>query len=440
MMTRIRLIGCCCTLVLLTVSSAAFCVDLPLNAFPSFLYSTPLLDDSHTSSGQSNQNTAEPRVSATIFKPLQAAQRAVRSKNFDAAIAKIREAQAHDVARTDYDNFFISVLLIQSYLGKNDMAELVQALADAVQSKYATSDQKKSGYKFIAGYRFYQKDYNKALDAAKQAQQHGASDTDTMDLIAKTQYRSENYAEAASTMREIVSQQETPDEDSLKRLWQFDLMAKDDAGAASAMEELVALYPKPEYWQIALAPLVRVNSKDPRLQLNVYRLMSDVGALKTSGDYDDMAHIALDLGYPSEAASVLQEALQKNIFSEQRDKDLYEHLLDRSRLRAATDQAELDKSKPADGNGLVQLAAAYMSYGQYDKAGDKIKEAIARGDLKSSDEAYLLLGIAELRINQTADARSAFDKVATSSDTSYSRLAVLWAARTGSWSPRAIQH
>jgi hypothetical protein len=28
----------------------------------------------------------------------------------------------------------------------------------------------------------------------------------------------------------------------------------------------------------------------------------------------------------------------------------------------------MDKSEPADGNGLVQLGAAYMSYGQYDKA------------------------------------------------------------------------
>ena len=340
-------LGCCRAAVLLSVSSATFCQQTDIGTpgwqptnFPNFLYSVPLV----------KQNTAEPGVSTALSKPLQAAQRAIQSKNFDAAIAKIREAQAHPVAKTDYDNFVISVLLIQSYLGKND--------------------------------------------AAKQAQLHGATDADTMDLIAKAQYRSENYAEAASTMREIVSQQRGPDGDSLKRLWQFDLMAKDDAGAASAMEELVALHPKPEYWQIALAPLTHMNAKDPRLQLNVYRLMSDVGALKTAG----------------------------------------------SRQRAATDQAEMDKSESADGNGLVQLAAAYMSYGQYDKAVANIKKGIARGDLKSDDEAYLLLGIAELRMNQTADAQRAFDKVATSSDTGYSRLGALWVVRVRSWSPQAISH
>lgn len=443
-MARISLIGCFCAVVLLGVSGAALCQQMPIgmtnqsiNFTPSFLYSAPLGDNSHTTSGQSKQ--IEPRVSAAISKPLQAAQRAIQSKDFDAAIAKIREAQALPFARTDYDNFAISALLIQSYLGKNDSAGLVQTLADAAQSKYATSDQKEHWYQFIAGYWYQQKDYNKAVEAAKQARQYGASDIDTMDLMAKAQYLSDNYAEAASTMRQVVSQQAKPAEDSLKLLWQCDLKAKDDAGAASAIDGLVALYPKPDYWQVALAPLARASTKDPRLELNVYRLMSEVGALKGAGDYDDMAQLALDQGYPNEAAAVLQEALQKNVFSE-RDQDHYQHLLDRSRQRAAADRAEMDKSEPANGNGLVQLGAAYLSYGQYDKAVANIEKGIARGDLKSADEAHLLLGIAELRMHQAADAQSAFEKVATSSDSGYSRLGALWAARAGSWSPQAIGH
>jgi hypothetical protein len=439
-MTRIELVGCCCAMVLLTASSATLCEQLDIgmtsasfnDVTAAFLYGTPLFDYSRLSK--------QSRVSAAISKPLQAAQRAMQAKDFDEAFTQVKKAQSASGEKTAYDNYVIDVMFMQIYQGKNDQADLVGTLTDTAQSQYATTEQQKIWYKFIAQYWYRQKDYSKALDAAKQAQQHGATDAGTMDLIAKAQYLSENYAEAASMMREIVSQQERPSEDSLKLLWQFDLKAKDDAGAASAIEELVALYPKPEYWQIALAPLARMNIKDARLELHVYRLMSDVGTLKTSRDYDDMALIALDQGYPSEAASVLQEALQRNVFSEQRDKDRYQHLLDRSRQRAATDQPKLDKSEPADGDGLVQLGAAYMSYGRYDKAVANIQEGIARGDLKSSDEAYLLLGIAELRLNQTPDAQRAFNKVATSSDTRYSRLGALWAARSGSWLPHAAQH
>ena len=42
---------------------------------------------------------------------------------------------------------------------------------------------------------------------------------------------------------------------------------------------------------------------------------------------------------PGETQSVLQKAFAKNVFTEQRDKDRYQHLLDGAKQRAASDQA-----------------------------------------------------------------------------------------------------
>jgi Tfp pilus assembly protein PilF len=393
------------------------------------LYAAVLLTVCRSVPGQ--EVPAEPRVSASISKPLQAAQRALQNRDLGEAIAKIGEAQANPINKTAYDNYVINVLLIQVYQAKNEPAELVEALGNAVQNQYVTTEQRKVWYKFIAQYRFGQKDYSKALEAAEQAEHYGATDADTMSLIAKAEYLSGEYDKAAGTMQQIVGRQEKPDEDSLRLLWQFNVKAGNDTGAAGALEKLVALYPKPEYWQTALAPLIRMDSMDLRLQLNVYRLMDDVGVLKLSRDYADMAEIALDQGYPGETVSVLQEAFRKNVFVDQGDKDRYQRLLTRGSQRAATDRAQLDKSKPTNGDGLVQLGAAYMSYGQYDRAVVNINRGLDKGDLKSADEAYLLLGIARLRMNELAEAQRAFDKVATSSNTGYSRLGRLWAARAG---------
>jgi tetratricopeptide (TPR) repeat protein len=424
-----------CAAVLLTVCRSVLCQQLPAGTpgsqattYPTFLSQAK----TDNQSGQSEQKIAEPKVSGAIAKPLQAAQRAIQNKDFGEAIAKIREAQANPIDKTAYDNYVINVLLIQVYQAKNDPAELVEALGNAIQNQYVTTEQRRVWYQYIAQYRFGQKDYNKALEAAEQAMHLGATDADTMSLIAKAEYLSGEYKEAAGMMQQIVGKQEKPDEDSLRLLWQFNVKAGDDAGADGALEKLVALYPKPEYWQIALAPLISMDSKDLRLQLNVYRLMDEVGVLKLSRDYADMAEIAQDQGYPGETVSVLQEAFRKNVFVDQGDKDRYQRLLDRAKLRAATDQAQLDKSKPPDADGLIQLGAAYMSYGQYDRALANINKGIDKGDLKSVDEAYLLLGIARLRMNERAEAQRAFGKVATSSNTGYSRLGMLWAARAGS--------
>jgi hypothetical protein len=373
-----------------------------------------------------------PQVSRSVAKQLKAAQEAVAAKHLDEAQAKIKEAQAASGEKTAYDNYVINVILIQIYQAKNDLADLVQPLTAAAQSQYSSADQQKVWYKFIAQYYYQQKDYAKALDNADLASKHGATDNDTMGLIAKAQYQSGKYKEAAQTQQEIVAKMDRPDEDSLKLLWQFDIKANDDAGAAKAVEKLVAYYPKPEYWANALAPLLKLDIKDSHLQLNVYRLKKDVGVLKLPSEYADMAEIALDQGFPGETQSVLQEAFSKNIFTEQRDKDRYQHLLDGAKQRAAADQAQIGKNEPADGAGLVQQGAAYISYGQYDKAVASLTKGIQKGNLKSADEASLLLGIAQLRAHDNADAQRTFDKVATTSNPAYARLGKLWALHAGS--------
>lgn len=373
----------------------------------------------------------QPQVSKSVAKQLKAAQEAVQQKHYDEALNSINQAKSAAGEKTPYDNYVINVLLIQVYQGKNDSADLVGALGSAAQSQYASGEQQKTWYKFIAQYWFQQKDYNKSLEAAQEAIKHGATDADTQGLVAKAQYLAGRYKEAAQTQQDIVSKMEKPDEESLKLLWQFDLKAQDDAAAAKAVERLVTYYPKPEYWANALASLMRMDIKDSHLQLNVYRLMNDVGVLKLRTDYADMAEIALDQGYPGETVSVLQEAFQKNVFTEQRDKDRYQHLLDGAKQRAAQDQQTLGKTEPADGNGLVQLGVAYMTYGQYDKAITYITKGIQKGGLKSPDEANLVLGIAQLKAKNVAEAQKSFDKVASSSNPGYARLGKLWALHAG---------
>jgi Tfp pilus assembly protein PilF len=377
-----------------------------------------------------------PQVTVAVAKPLKAAQDALREKKLDEALAKTREAQAASGEKSPYDNFVIDLLLYQIYQQKQDMNAAIPVLAQAAQSQYASAEQQKSWLKNIALYYFQQKDYPKTLDAADQAVKHGANDSDTLRLIAKTEYLSAKYKEAATTMQEVVNKQEKPDEESLKLLWQFELKANDQAGASKAVEKLVTYYPKPEYWANALASLVNADTKDAHLQLNVYRLMNDVGVLKRGGDYAEMADIALDQGYPGETEAVLRKAFAENVFTEPRDKDRYQHLLDGARQRAASDLAALpakekDAANAATGEQLVQLGAAYMTYGQFDKAVTSISRGLAKGGLKSPEEAEVLLGIAQLRMKNTGEAQRAFEKAAASHNAGYIQLGRLWALHAG---------
>jgi hypothetical protein len=380
-----------------------------------------------------------PTVSRALAKPLKAAQDAMQAKHWDAVLASLKEAQSMPGEKSAYDNFVINQMLGFVYVQKQDLASAAPALEAAAQSQYATPEQQKGWLRAVMGSYFSQKNYAKTVEIGEQAVKHGATDTDTYTTIADAQSKLGDWKGAAGTIQQVLEHQNKPEEKLLEFQWNCYVKVNDSADAGKVIEELVSYYPEPNYWLNALAPLSRMDIKDAHLQLNVYRLMNDVGVLKRPSDYAEMAELALDQGYPGETQAVLEKAFAQKVFTEQRDKDRYQHLLDGAKQRASADLAELGASETAaaqapSGDSYLKVGADYLSYGQNDKALAAITKGIAKGNLKSPDEGRLLLGIAKLRMKSAADAERDFEKVSLSSNTAYARLGRLWALHAGAGS------
>jgi hypothetical protein len=373
-----------------------------------------------------------PTVSKALAKPLKAANEAMQARNWDAALTNIKEAQSAAGEKSPYDNFVINQMLGFIYAQKQDYASAAPALEAAAQSQYATPEQQKGWLRAVMGSYFAQKNYAKTVEIGELAVKRGLNDTDTYTTIADSQSKLGNWKDAAATIQQVVDHQSKPDKKLLEFQWNCYVKVNDSADAGKVIEKLVSYYPEPDYWLNALAPLSRMDIKDAQLQLNVYRLMNDVGVLKRSSDYAEMAELALDQGYPGEAQAILEKAFAQKVFTEQRDKDRYQHLLDGVKQRATADLAQLgsrenDAAAAPSGDGYMRIGAAYLSYGQNDKALAAINKGIAKGNLKSPDDARLLLGIAKLRAKNATDAERDFDKVSASSNVAYARLGRLWA-------------
>ena len=79
-------------------------------------------------------------------------------------------------------------------------------------------------------------------------------------------------------------------------------------------------------------------------------------------------------------------------------------------------------SRPATAD--AKLGAAYLSYGQNDKAVEALQRGIGKGGVKNPDEAGILLGIAYLRMNNKEEATKAFQSV--KQNPTMARIAKLW--------------
>lgn len=372
-----------------------------------------------------------PTISGCILKPMKAAQDAQKAQNWTVEIQKVQEAQAQKCNKTPYDEFIMNSWLAVAYVSLKDFGNAAPALQSAAESQYSSPNQRRLFMQDVVSIYAQMHQNQKAIEAGESAMRLGVADASTYSTVAVAQANLGQHKEAAGTIQQLVDKQSKPEEKYLEFQWEEYTKANDQEDASKVIDKLVTFYPKPDYWLNALQPLLKMNINDSHLQLDVYRLMFDVGVLKQPRDYAEMAELSYDAGYPGETVAVLQKAFADKVFTDQRDILRYQHLLMTSMGKAQTDQATLaaQESKAesaATGDPLVQVGAAYLSYGMPEKAASLIQMGIAKGGLKSPEQANLLLGMAQLHNHNAAAAHRTFDKVASSSNEGYAQLGRLW--------------
>lgn len=378
-----------------------------------------------------------PNVSGKLAKDFSDAQDALKAKKYPDVIAKIKAIQANPEPKTAYDTYVANEFLLQSYSALNDSINIEQPLEIVAASEYTPPAQKPTLYRSLASLNFQAKNYEKAIEFTQKTIALGDNSEDINQMLASAYYLSSKYKEALAIWQDMVSKAEAagkkPDEKTLKLIWQTSVQLKDDTAQGKVIEKLVADYPKPEYWQYAMVSLKTNDVHDDRLLLNIYRLKSEVGVLTAGDEYSEMAQIALDQANPGLAQSVMETAISKKVFTDPRDQDRAQRLLDLAKKQAATDRValakdEADAANAPSGDVLVNIGATYLGFGMNDKAVAAISSGIQKGNLKRPNEDYLLLGIAEARMKNNAEAARAFGKV--SGDPKYVRLAKLWELAT----------
>jgi hypothetical protein len=128
-----------------------------------------------------------PVASKSIAKQLRAALDAINQKQYDVALADVKEAQAVPAKKSAYDNYVIDSLLFHIYAGKGDSTKAMATLESIARSQFATRDWLKATYLALAQYEYKLGAYEKTLDLVRFAVQYGATEDETASLIASAE-------------------------------------------------------------------------------------------------------------------------------------------------------------------------------------------------------------------------------------------------------------
>lgn len=375
---------------------------------------------------------AEEKVGVKVGKPLQAAQELAQKKQFNDALAKIKEAEAVD-PKTPFEQFKIDEFKVYIHLQRGDYASAGRAMEATIASGRLPADEVVKRYKNLAQIAYQVKDYNKVIEHGKKYLQSAPGDVDIQLLIVQSQYLQKDFKSAGAGLRTIITAADKSGRE-VKLEWLQLLMSceyeqNNTAGVADALTMLVQRYPSEKYWRDRLQMVQDLPNLGDRENFEILRLMNTVGVLKDSGEIIELAELAIQLGLPGEAKSVLEQGFTNQVLGVGEGADRQKRLLGMAATQATDDsktlaQVEKEAAAAATGDALAKIGEAYLNYGQADAAVTALQAGLAKGGLKSADTANLQLGIAQYRLGKTEEAKAAF--AAVTENQALKELAALW--------------
>lgn len=374
-------------------------------------------------------------LNAKVGKPLQEAMKAAKSRQFNEALDKIAEAEKEK--KTAYEQFKINETEAYVYYAQKDYAKLAAVYEKMLKMPQFLSPQSPINTKTIAQLYASIRQTGKTIDYSKQWLEDHPGDLDVRQLLGQSYYVVHDYRACKDTMSGVVAAMDKgggkASENALVLLRSCADSAGDSAAAGEALEQLCRYYPKPEVWQAYIRANSRTNSDLAAFQW--FRLMNDVGVLRTADDYSTYAQQAmLSYGSPDEALRVVEQGFNKQVLgSDPNNKVRHDTLL--TKAKEAAKASDTNISKLADeaeqdptGEKSAELGFAYFGAEKYDQASNYLEKAIKKGGLKDLPNVKLTLGIAELKKGQRDAARSLFRAV--SHDDVLGKVAAAWILRS----------
>ena len=338
-----------------------------------------------------------------------ALQTAVKANDTAAIAAKLAAAQA--AAKTPTDHYWIAKLQLDAAVASNNLPAIQQAI-DAVVATNVVPASQVAGLYASLGDRFDKaKQYDQAVAAFQKASALVPSDENYLLLIAQTRVDQGNKPEAVAALEKAIQMSKaagkTPDEKLYRNAVGLAYEAK-MPNAVSLSREWLTAYPSDDSWKNAIAIYRNMNGGDPNNLLDVLRLARLTKGMQTENDYYAYAAKAHELGDFGEAVSVVDEGIAAGKLKAS-DPDIAAILKDsKPKVPTPADLAAAEKAARIP-TAYIRVGDRYYAAGNYQKAADLYREALAKG--ADAGLANLRLGEALARSGDKAGATAALNAV-----------------------------
>lgn len=358
----------------------------------------------------------EKSISRAVIKPMIEVQKAVQAGDWATAMVHLKEAQAIP-ERTPYDDYKIDQFMAYAAVNLKDYPAAIAAYEAMAASPEEEAADKAGTRHNLVLLNYDAKDYAKTIKYGEELVALGTVDEKIATTLAQAYYFTNDYAKAEQWAKKVVdadtAANKPPDQGALSVMLSAQAKQGKQDDAAGTLELLAANYGKPSDW----AKLIDVALGTPGIQnsdgIDLYRLRDATGAMQDANDYALMATIALQMGFPGEAKTILDKGIAAGrLTTTGMAASQYKSAV----AGAASDDKTLPKfAKEAEarktGDYDEKLAETYYGYKRYDEAETVARRALSKPGLKDPEQAKMILGMSLTQQGKYEDAIAQFKEV-----------------------------
>jgi len=375
------------------------------------------------------QAPAPASLRAEVHKPLAAAQEALKNNQPDQALGLTREALAVAQLTPAERVVVLRTQAVVALRAKNwDVA--IEALEYLVTSPEVSVADRLPMLESLMNAGQQKKDNALVVKWARQYLKDGGPKPVIRVVMIQTLSVMGEHKQVVDEMQEkmrldAAAGTKTPEQE-LRMLAVSQRQLKDNVGYQATLRRLLEAYPSKAYWAEVIQRLAQQANLNPRLELDLYRLLEYTDNLEEAGEYTDMAQQALKAGLPSEALRVVAKGFEVGVLGQGADAAAHAKLRADAQKKAQEDDRAFGQFEKAakDGASWAGVADVHASKQNWAAANAAYAKALELGNLRREHEVRLHHAIGLIQAGQKEAARQQLSAV--QGDALAVELASLW--------------
>jgi tetratricopeptide (TPR) repeat protein len=393
----------------------------------------PLVSNADDAS-RGNRTKATAAMSQKVFKRLQEAQELADQENYPEVHELLEDLRGRR-SLSVYETAQVWNYTAYTYYLQERYDEAINAYQQVLAQGELPDALAQSTLKTLSQLYFVVENYPQALASVNQllaVTEEPAADVYL--LLGQAHFQLKQFKEALQPIRTAIQiarkQGQRPKENWLLLLQVIYYELEDYPRMVAVLKELIQLYPKDRY----LITLAAVYSQlgDTAKQLAITEVLYEKGYVKESHQIMNLANLYMLHGLPFKAGELLERELAAKRIEES-ENNL--RLLSQAWHQAREDEKAIPPLEQAavlaqQGELYVRLAQSYINLERWDDAVQALQKGLAKGGLRRSDSAHIMLGMALFNQNKFIQARTVFEKALT--DKRSQKMAEEWLAHVES--------